>query len=61
MNVVDSSAWLEYFANGPNAEFFAPAIEKTTALIVPWLTLYEVGPSGFWVDEGAISRPPQWK
>jgi hypothetical protein len=23
MNVVDSSAWLEYFANGPNAAFFA--------------------------------------
>jgi toxin FitB len=42
MNVVDSSAWLEYFANGPNAEFFAPAIEKTTELVVPSLTLYEV-------------------
>jgi hypothetical protein len=23
MNVVESSAWLEYFANGPNASFFA--------------------------------------
>jgi toxin FitB len=42
MNVVDSSAWLEYFANGPNAEFFAPAIEKTTELVVPSLILYEV-------------------
>ncbi|MBU1207768.1 MAG: type II toxin-antitoxin system VapC family toxin [Proteobacteria bacterium] len=42
MNVVDSSAWLEYFANGPNADFFAPAIEKTADLIVPSLTLYEV-------------------
>jgi predicted nucleic acid-binding protein len=42
MNVVDSSAWLEYFANGPNAGFFAPAIEKTSELIVPSLTLYEV-------------------
>ena len=42
MNVVDSSAWLEYFANGPNAESFAPAIEKTTELLVPSLTLYEV-------------------
>ncbi len=36
MNVVDSSAWLEYFANGPNAEFFAPAIEITTEFIVPF-------------------------
>ena len=42
MNVVDSSAWLEYFANGPNAAVFAPAIEKTSDLLVPSLTLYEV-------------------
>jgi toxin FitB len=42
MNVVDSSAWLEYFANGPNAEYFAPAIEKTAELLVPSLALYEV-------------------
>jgi predicted nucleic acid-binding protein len=39
MSVVDSSAWLEYFANGPNAELFAPAIEKTTELLVPSLTI----------------------
>lgn len=42
MNVVDSSAWLEYFANGPNAGAFAPAIEKTAELLVPAVTLYEV-------------------
>ncbi len=42
MNVVDSCGWLEYFADGPNAEFFAPAIEQTEALIVPTLTLFEV-------------------
>jgi len=42
MKVVDSSAWLEYFANGPNASFFAPAIEQTEDLLVPSLTLYEV-------------------
>lgn len=42
MNVVDSSAWLEYFANGPNARFFAPAIEETDQLLVPTLILYEV-------------------
>jgi len=42
MKVVDSSAWLEYFANGPNASFFAPAIEQTDNLLVPSLTLYEV-------------------
>jgi predicted nucleic acid-binding protein len=42
MNVVDSSAWLEYFANGPNASVFAKAIETINDLIVPSLTLYEV-------------------
>jgi predicted nucleic acid-binding protein len=42
MNVVDSSGWLEYFADGPNADFFAPAIERTSELIVPTLSLYEV-------------------
>ncbi|MBU2500345.1 type II toxin-antitoxin system VapC family toxin [bacterium] len=42
MNVVDSSAWLEYFAGGPNAAHFAPAIEDTDKLVVPSLTLYEV-------------------
>ena len=29
MNVIDSSGWLEYFAEGENADFFAPAIEDT--------------------------------
>jgi len=42
MNVVDSSGWLEYFADGPNADFFAPAIESIDELIVPSITLYEV-------------------
>lgn len=42
MNVVDSSAWLEYFAGGPNAGFFARAIEDTRKLVVPTLSLYEV-------------------
>ena len=42
MNVVDSSGWLEYFSDGPNADFFAPAIEKTSELLVPTLSLYEV-------------------
>ena len=42
MNVVDSSAWLEYFADGPKAEHFASAIEDTAALVVPSITLLEV-------------------
>ena len=42
MNVVDSSGWLEYFADGPNADFFAPTIESVSDLVVPTLSLYEV-------------------
>ncbi len=42
MNVVDSSGWLEYFAAGPNAAFFASAIENTAALIVPSISSYAV-------------------
>ena len=42
MNVIDSSGWLEYFADAPNADFFAPAIEDVSDLLVPTLSLYEV-------------------
>jgi predicted nucleic acid-binding protein len=42
MNVVDSNGWLEYFADGPNAGFFAPIIENISELVVPSLSLYEV-------------------
>ena len=42
MNVVDSSAWLEYFAAGPNAGWFSDAIENTRELLVPSICLYEV-------------------
>lgn len=42
MNVVDSSGWLEYFAGGANADFFAKPIEATAQLVVPTLSLYEV-------------------
>jgi predicted nucleic acid-binding protein len=42
MNVVDSSAWLEYFADGPNAGEFAKPIEATRSLPVPTLSLFEV-------------------
>jgi predicted nucleic acid-binding protein len=42
LNVVDSSAWLEYFADGPNAAHFAPPIEKPGTLLVPSITLFEV-------------------
>lgn len=42
MNVVDSSGWLEYFAAGPNADFFAPTLEAVDDLVVPTVSIYEV-------------------
>ncbi len=42
MNVVDSSGWLEYFADGPGAAFFAPVIEATDKLLVPVICIAEV-------------------
>lgn len=41
-NVVDSSAWLEYFAEGPRASEFADAIEGVHRLLVPAVCLLEV-------------------
>jgi len=42
MNVVDSSGWLEFFTDGPNAGVFAPVIQRTAELAVPTISLYEV-------------------
>ena len=42
MNVVDSSGWLEYFADGPNASEFARVVESPATLLVPTLSLFEV-------------------
>ncbi len=42
MNIVDSSGWLEYFADGPNASFFSRPLAKTSDLVVPSITIYEV-------------------
>ena len=42
MNVVDSSGWLEYFADGPNATEFAKPIQATSTLVVPSISLFEV-------------------
>ena len=40
MNVVDSSGWLEYFADAENAAFFESAIEDVNHLVVPSINLY---------------------
>ena len=42
MNVVDSSAWLSYFAGDKNSGQFAKPIEAVDKLLVPSITLTEV-------------------
>jgi toxin FitB len=42
MNVIDSSAWLSYFAGDKNSAFFAKGIEKLDNLIIPSITITEV-------------------
>ncbi|MFP4195036.1 MAG: type II toxin-antitoxin system VapC family toxin [Desulfobacterales bacterium] len=42
MNIVDSSGWLAYFADGKNAGNFLPPLRDTESLVVPTVTIYEV-------------------
>jgi predicted nucleic acid-binding protein len=42
MNIVDSSGWLAYFANEPNAKHFLTPLNDSTKLVVPTVTIYEV-------------------
>jgi predicted nucleic acid-binding protein len=42
MNVVDSSGWLEYFANSSNGDVFARIIKQSADLVVPTVSMYEV-------------------
>lgn len=42
MNHVDSCGWLEYLADGPNAGYFAPAVEKNDKLLVPSICILDV-------------------
>jgi len=42
MNVVDSSAWLSYFAGDENSLVFSRPIEKIDKLLVPSIILTEV-------------------
>jgi hypothetical protein len=42
MNLVDSCGWLEYFADGPNADFYGAALEDTGSLLLPTICLLEV-------------------
>jgi len=41
VNLIDSSAWLEYFAAGPRADQVAPTIENVANVLVPTIVLVE--------------------
>ena len=41
-NLVDSSGWLEYFTDGPNAAVFAEPLSDSGQLIVSTVSIYEV-------------------
>ena len=42
LNLVDSSGWIEYFTDGPNADVFAEPLADASRLIVPTVCMYEV-------------------
>ncbi len=42
MNIVDSSGWLAFFSDEPNAKHFLMPLSDTAALVVPTVTIYEV-------------------
>lgn len=42
MNLVDSSGWLEFFADGDNASIFLGPLKDLSNLLVPAISIYEV-------------------
>ena len=42
MIVLDSSGWLEFFAEGPHAEKFATRLRQPASILTPTVAIYEV-------------------
>ncbi|MBM9538536.1 type II toxin-antitoxin system VapC family toxin [Desulfobulbus alkaliphilus] len=42
MNIIDSSAWLSFFADEPSSGHFLAPIQDKDSLVVPVITIYEV-------------------
>ncbi len=40
--ILDSSCWLEFFADSPRADLYAAALDDIEAVVVPLIVLYEV-------------------
>lgn len=42
MIVIDSSGWIEFFADGPHAEEFAARLRNPASVLTPTIAVYEV-------------------
>lgn len=42
MIVIDSSGWIEFFADGPHAEEFATRLRQPANVVTPTVAIYEV-------------------
>ena len=42
MIVIDSSGWIEFFADGPHAEEFATRLRQPAQVLTPTVAIYEV-------------------
>ncbi|MFA6959016.1 MAG: type II toxin-antitoxin system VapC family toxin [Thermoanaerobaculia bacterium] len=42
MIVIDSSGWIEFFADGPHAEEFAARLRNPASILTPTIAVYEV-------------------
>jgi predicted nucleic acid-binding protein len=42
LKVIDSSGWIEYFADGPRAKAYAAHLSDLTQIITPVIVVYEV-------------------
>jgi predicted nucleic acid-binding protein len=40
--VIDSSGWIEFFADGPHAEEFAARLRNPASILTPTIAVYEV-------------------
>lgn len=42
MIVIDSSGWIEFFADGPHAEDFGSRLRSPSSVLTPTIAIYEV-------------------
>jgi hypothetical protein len=42
VTLVDSSGWIEFFADGPRGDRYAPYLKRPDEVLIPTVVLYEV-------------------